>query len=198
MHKYYFKIRRGELEFAFSTTDKIAFEEQLSDWIKGAMDSQSPITEIPVEESNRPERKGFIEVKEMVKINDLNAPAQVTPDEDFENILEDAIENPKVEVEEKTEITSPFLAYLSVFNPQNPTDYLVLTAKYLSENEDLHRFSLKQLNAKLVPATQLPITHNTVQEALENGLITIVPNYTNIADVTEYSLTQSGEGYFIQ
>lgn len=198
MHKYYFKIRKGELEFEFSTTEKIAFEEQLSDWIKGAMDSQSPLTEIPVEESNKPERKGFIEVKEMVKINDLNAPDKDMPEEDFENILEDAIENPKVEVEEKTEITSPFLAYLSVFSPKNPTDYLVLTAKYLSENEDLHRFSLKQLNAKLVPATQSPITHNTVQEALENGLITIVPNYTNVADVTEYSLTQSGEGYFIQ
>lgn len=35
MHEYYFKIKKGDLEFEFSTTDKFTFEEKLSDWING-------------------------------------------------------------------------------------------------------------------------------------------------------------------
>ena len=39
MHEYYFKIRKGDIEFEFSTTDKFAFEQQLADWINGLVNA---------------------------------------------------------------------------------------------------------------------------------------------------------------
>ena len=61
MYEYGFKIKKGDLEFEFSTTDKTAFEEQLSDWIRGVMKSESPIVETPViAKEDVPQRKGFM------------------------------------------------------------------------------------------------------------------------------------------
>ncbi len=196
MHEYYFKIKKGDMEFEFSTSDKETFESQLSDWITGVTNSQSPIQNIPVDEAKL-KRKGFIEVKELVKINEIQSPG-LKEQPEFEKVLEDSMENPKIEVEEKVEITSPFQAFLSVFDSQNPLDLLMLTAKYIWENENTDRFTIKQINAKLVPATGLPVNHATLQEAVEKDLIKVVPNYTNIADVTEYTLTESGERYNVE
>lgn len=114
------------------------------------------------------------------------------------HLLEESMENPKVEVIEKTEILTPFQAYLSAFQPQNGVDYLILTAKFLADNENIHNFSLKQLNAKIVPTTKTPLDHGTINEALNRDLISVIPNYTDVADVTEYTLTEAGEGYFVQ
>ena len=118
--------------------------------------------------------------------------------EEFEEILEESMENPKTEVIEKTEVMTPFKAYLSAFLPKNSTDYLVLTAKFLADNENLHNFSLKQLNAKLVPAIGMPIDHNAVNEAIEAGVLAEVPNYTDVSDVKEYTLTEAGENYAVE
>lgn len=197
MHEYGFKIKKGDLEFEFSTTDKNAFEEQLSDWIRGVMKSESPIVEAPVNEENIPQRKGFIEVKELVKINEIQSP-EPKMEENFEEILEESIQNPKTEVIEKTEVMTPFKAYLSAFLPKNSTDYLVLTAKFLADNENVHNFSIKQLNAKLVPAIGKPIDHNDVHEAIEAGVLAEVPNYTDVSDVKEYTLTEAGENYAVE
>ena len=198
MYEYGFKIKKGDLEFEFSTTDKTAFEEQLSDWIRGVMKSESPIVETPViAKEDVPQRKGFIEVKELVKINELQSSAP-SIQEEFEEILEESMENPKTEVIEKTEVMTPFKAYLSAFLPKHSTDYLVLTAKFLADNENLHNFSLKQLNAKLVPAIGMPIDHNAVNEAIEAGVLAEVPNYTDVSDVKEYTLTEAGENYAVE
>lgn len=197
MHEYGFKIKRGNLEFEFSTTDKIAFEEQLSDWIRGVMKSESPIIDAPVVEDNQPQRKGFIEVKELVKISELQSQPEIVS-EDFEEILEETLENPKTEVIEKTEVLTPFKAYLSAFLPKNSTDYIVLTAKYLADNENIRNFSIKQLNAKLVPSIGIPVDHNAINEAIASGVIVEVPNYTDVSDVKEYALTESGENYAVE
>ena len=197
MHEYGFKIKKGDLEFEFSTTDKNAFEEQLSDWIRGVMKSESPIVETPINEENIPQRKGFIEVKELVKINEIQSP-EPKMEENFEEILEESIQNPKTEVIEKTEVMTPFKAYLSAFLPKNSTDYLVLTAKFLADNENVHNFSIKQLNAKLVPAIGKPIDHNDIHEAIEASVLAEVPNYTDVSDVKEYTLTEAGENYAVE
>ena len=197
MHEYGFKIKKGDLEFEFNTTDKNTFEEQLSDWIRGIMKSESPIVENPVNEENLPQRKGFIEIKELVKINEIQS---ITPktDENFEEILEDSMENPKTEVIEKTEVITPFKAYLSAFLPKTQTDYLILTAKYLADNENIHNFSLKQLNAKLVPTIGKPINHTDIHNAIELGILKEIPNYTDVLDVKEYTLTETGENYAVE
>ena len=50
MYEYYFKIRKGDIEFECSTTDKMTFEQQLSDWINGIVQGK-PLA-APADEKN--------------------------------------------------------------------------------------------------------------------------------------------------
>lgn len=227
MHEYYFKIKKGDLEFEFSTSDKFTFEEKLSDWINGvvkgsyvAPPKQENTEENPVaqdeEEQQKPERSGFIDVKNISSINQIQMPtvafsqsfennqqneAFEMPQADFEQALEESMQNPKTEVVEKQEISDSFSSYVSTYTPQSQTDFLIVTASYIMNVEHAERFSIKQLNSKLIPYIGLegkPIDHADIQEAINQGLIRIVPDLTGTSEVTEYTLTQQGEGYFIE
>ena len=49
-----------------------------------------------------------------------------------------------------------------------------------------------------MPLTGVPLDHAIINQAKEEDLIQIVPDLTGIGEVTEYSLTEKGEGYFVQ
>ena len=79
MHEYYFKIRKGDIEFEFSTTDKTAFEQQLADWINGLVNGahvkepqNSEIFQSKEAEQSAP-RSGFKEIKALASINSMTA-----------------------------------------------------------------------------------------------------------------------------
>ncbi len=217
MHEYYFKIRKGDIEFECSTSDKIMFEEKLSDWINGIVKGdfvalpQETVAEenTPQDNEEKPQRSGFIDVKNLVSINEMSNPifeAQSivqpeieAPDVtlDFEQALAESIENPKTEVVEKVESLSDFEAYLNSYNPQNDMDKLIVTAKYILNTENQECFSIKQLNAKLVPIANSPINHAMIEDAINQNLLRILPDLTGTAEYTEYTLTEDGEGYFV-
>ena len=217
MHEYYFKIRKGDIEFECSTSDKIMFEEKLSDWINGIVKGdfvappQETVTEENTSQDNgeNPQRSGFIDVKNLVSINEIstpmfNAPSVIQTDSetpvvaiDFEQALAESMENPKTEVVEKVESLSDFEAYLNSHNPQNNTDKLIATAKYILNVENQNAFSIKQLNAKLVPLTGEPINHQMIEDAINQNLLRVYPDLTGTSEYTEYTLTEDGEGYFI-
>lgn len=217
MHEYYFKIRKGDIEFECSTSDKIMFEEKLSDWINGIVKGdfvalpQETVAEenTPQDNEEKPQRSGFIDVKNLVSINEMSnpifeAPSIVQPEIeapavtlDFEQALAESIENPKTEVVEKVESLSDFEAYLNSHNPQNNTDKLIITAKYILNVENQNAFSIKQLNAKLVPLTGEPINHQMIEDAIHQNFLRILPDLTGTAEYTEYTLTEDGEGYFV-
>ena len=221
MHEYYFKIKKGDIEFECSTSDKQTFEEQLSDWINGVVrgDYIAPpeqqtenITENKAEpkdiSKDKPQRSGFIDVKNLVSVNNMTVEKANTislfeekqdiPVQNFEQALEESINNPKTEVVEKTDNISDFSAYLYSYNPQSPLDFLIITAMYILNTENKELFSIKQINAKLVPLNNEPITHAVIEEAINQNLIKIVPDLTGTSEFTEYTLTQDGEGYFIE
>lgn len=224
MHEYYFKIRKGDIEFECSTSDKQTFEEQLSDWINGIIRGDYVAPPTPEQEENaaepkaaepkdfseeKPQRSGFIDVKNLASINDMSAPKfettspfeednQDIPVQDFEQALEESMNNPKTEVIEKTDNVSDFSAYLYSYNPQSPLDNLIITAMYILNIENKELFSIKQINAKLVPLTGEPITHAVIEDAINQGLIKIVPDLTGTSEFTEYTLTPEGEGYFVE
>lgn len=226
MHEYYFKIRKGDVEFEFSTSDKFTFEEKLSDWINGivrgnyiappksnALNDAMPQPTKPLNESST-QRSGFLDVKNLTTIKEIQTPnfdAIETVDEtissdlplpsqevDFEKTLEEAVQNPKIEVVEKTDSLSDFETHLTAYNPQNSIDYLIVTAMYIMNIENQERFSIKQLNAKLVPVGALPIDHAKIEAAIEENLIRVIPDLTGTSEVTEYTLTPQGEGYFVE
>lgn len=217
MYEYYFKIKKGDIEFECSTSDKQTFEEQLSDWINGVVRGDyvahpEPNAEDKAEpkdvSEDKPQRSGFIDVKNLVSVNDMSVPQPDAinlfedkpelPVQDFEQALEESINNPKTEVIEKTDNVSDFSTYLYSYNPQSPLDYLIITAMYILNIENKELFSIKQINAKLVPLSGEPITHAVIEEAINQNLIKIVPDLTGTCEFTEYTLTQDGEGYFVE
>ena len=134
----------------------------------------------------------------------FNAPSVIQTDSetpvvaiDFEQALAESMENPKTEVVEKVESLSDFEAYLNSHNPQNNTDKLIATAKYILNVENQNAFSIKQLNAKLVPLTSEPINHQMIEDAINQNLLRVYPDLTGTSEYTEYTLTEDGEGYFI-
>ena len=86
---------------------------------------------------------------------------------------------------------------IAVKNPQSKLDYLLLTAYYLQTTENLFKYSLKQLNSKLMPFLGYLIDHSIVHNAVAHDFIEVVPDYNGIAEVTEYRLTPLGENYLI-
>lgn len=199
MHNYHFKIKKGEVEFEFSTSDKEAFDVQLANWTSKIADIESFSPE-KIENTTGAQRKGFINIDERVSINELQTSRQAEPlpDDDFEDVLDESMKKPKTTVVEQDDVITPFKSFLSVFQPQEPLDYLILAAKFITDNENTLNFSLKQINSKLVPVIRKPIDHTVIDEALKERLIMVVPNYTNMGEVTEYTLTQTGEGYFVE
>lgn len=116
------------------------------------------------------------------------------PSADFESVLDKTIENPTFEPDKTKD-----QVFLNLVKSKNTTDkfhYLIITAYFLSEFEKLERFSLKQINAKLMQNLSEVIDSATLQAALSQHLLEMVPDYTGISDVAEYRLTREGEEFF--
>lgn len=117
------------------------------------------------------------------------------PSADFESVLDKTIENPTFEPDRTKD-----QVFLNLVKSKNTTDkfhYLIITAYFLSEFEKLERFSLKQINAKLMQNLSEVIDSATLQAALSQHLLEMVPDYTGISDVAEYRLTREGEEFFV-
>lgn len=112
----------------------------------------------------------------------------------FEDVLEKTIENPTFE---PVRVKDPI--FLNLVSSKNTTDkfhYLMITAYYLSEFEKLERFSIKQINAKLMHNLSEVIDHGTLQEAINQNFIEFVPDLTGSSEVGEYRITTQGEDFF--
>lgn len=119
---------------------------------------------------------------------------KTAPMANFEDVLEKSIENPTFEP-----VKTQDKLFLNLVNSKKTTDkfhYLIITAYYLAEFEKLQRFSLKQINSKMMQNLSEVIDHATLQEAINQGFIEVVPDLTGISDVAEYKLTLAGEEFF--
>lgn len=135
------------------------------------------------------------EEKEIPQVAQNNfAEENIAETVNFEAVLEKTIENPSFEpIKTKDQI------FLNLVNSKNTTDkfhYLIITAYYLSEFEKLERFSLKQINAKLMQNLSAVIDHVTLQEAINQNFIELIPDLTGVSEVGEYRLTPKGEDFF--
>jgi len=86
---------------------------------------------------------------------------------------------------------------IKIKTPETLMDYLLVAAYYLKHNENLDRYSLKQINAKVFPYTKKAIDHSVIQEAVTNNYFEVIPDFTEVVGVTEYAITKQGEDYFI-
>lgn len=160
---------------------------------------------------NEPEPEVFDKASSLLKtINSIQDSENKTeveqespkPAVNFDEILEKTIETIPEEPSEnasaeQTRTKDP--VFLNLINSKNTTDkfhYLMITAYYLLEFEKLERFSLKQINAKLMQNLSEVIDHSTLQEAINQGFIELVPDLTGTSEVGEYRITPIGEDFF--
>lgn len=87
------------------------------------------------------------------------------------------------------------LIYLK--KPQTKLDYLLITSYYLQENEAKEKYSLKQINARVIPVLKEAIDHSVIHEAVAHSYLQVVPDIGDGADVTEYAITPEGIDYIL-
>lgn len=115
----------------------------------------------------------------------------------FDNILENSMNSSKTELSFKTSPSiqkdSAFLNYMNSRKIEKKIDYLLLTAYYFTQYEQKPRFTLKQLNAKLMQNVAVIIDHSVLQEAINRDYIECLPDLTGLVGSSEYRLTAYGE-----
>ena len=115
----------------------------------------------------------------------------------FDTLLEQSLNNPKTELTFKPSpsITkdNAFLNYMNTRKIEKKIDYILLTAYYFTQYEQKPRFTLKQLNAKLMQNLAVIIDHSVLQEAINRDYIECLPDLTGLVGASEYRLTAYGE-----
>lgn len=115
----------------------------------------------------------------------------------FDTILENSLSNPKTELTFKPNPSikkdNAFLNYINARKIERKIDYLLLTAYYFTQYEQKPRFTLKQLNAKLMQNIAVIIDHAVLQEAINRDYIECLPDLTGLVGTSEYRLTAYGE-----
>ena len=98
----------------------------------------------------------------------------------FDNILEKSIQAPQTELSFKPAPSikkdNAFINFISARPVEKKIDYLLMTAYYFTQYEQKPRFTLKQLNAKLM-----------------QNYIECLPDLTGLVGASEYRLTAYGE-----
>ena len=86
-----------------------------------------------------------------------------------------------------------FINFISAKPIEKKIDYLLMTAYYFTQYEQKPRFTLKQLNAKLMQNIAVIIDHSVLQEAINRDYIECLPDLTGLVGASEYRLTAYGE-----
>ena len=68
-----------------------------------------------------------------------------------------------------------------------------MTAYYFTQFEQKPRFTLKQLNAKLMQNIAIILDHSVIQEAINREYLECLPDLTGVVGASEYRLTAYGE-----
>ena len=115
----------------------------------------------------------------------------------FDDILEHSINTPQEELNVKVSPSikrdNAYINYMGSRKIDKKIDYLLLTAYYFAQYEQKPRFTLKQLNAKLMQNLAVIVDHAVVQEAINRDYIECLPDLTGVIGASEYRLTAYGE-----
>ena len=181
-------------------TEKEITQKKIDEQLR-RMPKAEPVEEQPVKEASREEKSKNLDIfyappkkQEEYKTTINNS---VNEGGVFDNILEKSINTPQTELSFKPSPSikkdNAFLNFISSRNVEKKIDYLLLTAYYFTQYEQKPRFTLKQLNAKLMQNIALIIDHSVLQEAINRDYIECLPDLTGLVGASEYRLTAYGE-----
>lgn len=164
----FFKILQKKFSSITDETTQSQVEEiEVKAEIKVEKNKNTPISESPMQEIKR-----YASHDRTNNINPAIVPGKALDLKDLDNLIQ-------------------------LKKPNNMFDYLLIAAYYLKESEYRDRYSLKQINAKVFPYTKKPIDHSIIQKAVARNYVEVVPDYTGMAEVTEYVITEDGENYLL-
>ncbi len=127
----------------------------------------------------------------------VNIPTEEEHKGVFDNILENSIKNPQTELTFKPNPSikkdSAFINFMSAQKIEKKIDYLLYASYYYSQYEQKPRFTLKQINSKLMQNLAVIIDHSVLQEAINRDYIECLPDLTGLVGASEYRLTAYGE-----
>lgn len=200
--KLYTEKKPIEQEKTISET-KFEKDKNLDDMVKSLFDKSA---EDAIENLNQTlKNKTKVEKEDLSNLTNLLEPKHNTNPEkikinqtdafDFGSILEDKISNPVYEEVQETQVFN-YDEWIKSKKPESLTDYLIITAYYMLENENLEQFQLKQLNAKLFNSMKMVVDRKTVQKAVEDGLLYVVSDGIQNDGAVEYALTQAGQEFY--
>lgn len=171
-------------------------EEQLK-----RMPKAEPIEEAPVKETAKntsvKAEKSDLDVFYAPSQNEQKSVNEENTSPEFDSILDKSMNVPQTELSFKPSPTikkdNAFLNYIEGRKITKKIDYLLLTAYYFTQFEQKPRFTLKQLNAKLMQNIAVILDHSVVQEAINRDYIECLPDLTGVVGASEYRLTAYGE-----
>jgi len=115
----------------------------------------------------------------------------------FDTILDKSMQTPQTELSFKPSPSikkdNAFLNFISSRKVERKIDYLLMTAYYFTQYEQKPRFTLKQMNAKLMQNIAIILDHSVVQEAINREYLECLPDLTGVVGASEYRLTAYGE-----
>ena len=169
-------------------------EEQLN-----MMPQPEPVEEAPVSKKEETE-KNLDVFYAPPKVEEHNRPSVnelQQNDIGFDEILDNSLNKSQTDLSLKPSPTikkdNAFLNYMSGRKVDRRVDYLLLTAYYLTQYEQKPRFTLKQLNAKLMQNMAIILDHSVIQEGVNRDYIECLPDLTGVVGASEYRLTSYGE-----
>ncbi|MDD3238036.1 MAG: hypothetical protein PHV37_08080 [Candidatus Gastranaerophilales bacterium] len=198
MHNYYFKIKKNDTELEFSTDSLADFDETVLNWVENICKPSKNVSDENSEDA--PKRMGFIDIKKLVTLKqiakNIEQETETVSPPDFEAVLQESIEKPKIDLDNIAQEENELQNMINEKKPDSPLKVLILTVFFMIHLENFERFTIKQVNSRLVPIGEAPIAHSAFEDAINSDFISIVPDLTGLGDVTEYTLTQKGEEFF--
>ena len=121
-------------------------------------------------------------------INSLQNPV-AAPEPDFDKILNNELNTQR----EETPVLKDekFINYVEGKSALEKLDFLVITAQYLAQYENMNLFNLKHINAKLMQNFTIIVDHSVLQSAISREYITRIQEGSDDFS-SEYMLTEKG------
>lgn len=192
------KIRAGKDRVASQIDAERELTQKKIDEQLSRMPKAEPVEEAPVEnkvKSNPESLNVFYAHPTQDKHTETINNAQ--KNKNFDSVLDKSLQNPQTELSFKPNPSikkdNAFLNYIGTRMINSKMDYLLLTAYYFTQYEQKPRFTLKQLNAKLMQNLAVILDHSVIQEAINRDYIECLPDLTGIIGTSEYRLTAYGE-----
>ncbi len=183
--------------------EKEITQKKIDEQLKRMPKSEPVVEETEINDTNKnldifyAPGKAQKEEPEEEKYSTITTPSEPVRTGDFDNILEKSLQAPQTELSFKPSPSikkdNAFINFISAKPIEKKIDYLLMTAYYFTQYEQKPRFTLKQLNAKLMQNIAVIIDHSVLQEAINRDYIECLPDLTGLVGASEYRLTAYGE-----